>query len=57
MIVLIVLGEIFIFLLGVLLGLSISFDWKAYYKHKTDVVELDMKYEKEARNEQSNISN
>ena len=48
---------IVMFVLGLVLGILLEFDWKEYYRYKIQIVELGMKYEKEARNEQSNISN
>lgn len=49
--------SIVMFVLGLVIGTLLGFDWQAYFKYKKEIVELGMKYEKEARNEQSNISN
>ncbi len=44
-----VVGGIFGFVLGLLLGVLGSFDWQAYFDYKTRMTEIVMKYKKEGK--------
>lgn len=40
---------VIMFVLGLGIGALLNFDWQAYFRYKTNVVELGMKYQKEMR--------